>query len=918
MNIDGDTGTGGDDENFNNPEERVRRHNIIRLGILLCLFLIWFDVRGSQSERRPSTRTSTSHPSHQHASETRQIPSQYVSNLNEMSRRELMHQENIYNRNITGIFRGDWSSPNHKLQLGIVGSDAALMRSEHSKSAGNNSNKGVAVGGRTGGTGLRTMRPQNSALLHQPSSGKLIIQLKSSEITNIKDITYVYGVARMMGAGISYTDLLYPVKGVYLSNTGELHLLSAFDANDDLYLEIPKVSRKSNSSGITIIPPNKFPDGAFAFPRIGSGTPRPTAAPSSAPAVPPATARRSTANLFGESAISMTNTGRVLTEEDTSTLPHVRHSSLPESIRSLIPVLDYFTSAIETELDIRQGFEFIEKEHPHTVPGRRLAETVEEMEVEWNQFVQDSTTARSLQSILARSSNNSFSVKSFTMGEYPIKLILGKGVTKDESRPVASTDSGIIDESTGKPYFSGDLAAIEQGSTPEAFKNLQTAYTASLRDTKQPFCFLSLSFKTTPAEKRKMTSAESGNPNALMPIENSNIDSKQDKAAQIASGTELIPDSSSSSVSGPGSFVESFDGAVWSPVCGFEFNITATAYHLNVDVLQSKALIYSVIACIICITQIALIILQMRYAQTQAIATKMSILTISGNALVDALICVSHLLLSASIPGLFFQHFMWIAVLKLFLFCVFEMRTIVSIYQARYAQELAAEGWNGLRRRLASLHLRFYAAVFVAMFLALTMSMHPIYLVFLFYSMWVPQIIYNAMNGVRKAFHPAYLYGTGLSRLFIPLYFYGWPQNFISYVSDNKDVPSTATCITLVLWTVFQLAVLFCQDRMGSRFFVPKQWLPNSYNYFRSIPESARRLAAGDKDDEDEEDDIENGGLPECIICYNRIEETYGSYMIAPCDHLFHTQCLRQWMDVKAECPTCRAALPPADDDDDD
>jgi hypothetical protein len=32
----------------------------------------------------------------------------------------------------------------------------------------------------------------------------------------------------------------------------------------------------------------------------------------------------------------------------------------------------------------------------------------------------------------------------------------------------------------------------------------------------------------------------------------------------------------------------------------------------------------------------------------------------------------------------FFSHFMWVAILKLLLFGVFEMRTIIIVYQARY------------------------------------------------------------------------------------------------------------------------------------------------------------------------------------------------------------------------------------------
>ncbi|KDN52815.1 hypothetical protein K437DRAFT_253748 [Tilletiaria anomala UBC 951] len=33
--------------------------------------------------------------------------------------------------------------------------------------------------------------------------------------------------------------------------------------------------------------------------------------------------------------------------------------------------------------------------------------------------------------------------------------------------------------------------------------------------------------------------------------------------------------------------------------------------------------------------------------------------------------------------------------------------------------------------------------------------------------------------------------------------------------------------------------------------------------------------------------------------------------MVTPCHHIFHTSCLEQWLQVKTECPQCRAPLPP-------
>jgi hypothetical protein len=138
------------------------------------------------------------------------------------------------------------------------------------------------------------------------------------------------------------------------------------------------------------------------------------------------------------------------------------------------------------------------------------------------------------------------------------------------------------------------------------------------------------------------------------------------------------------------------------------------------------------------------------------------------------------------------------------------------------------------------------------------------------YSFWVPQIAHSTYTGTKHALHPAYLVGTSLSRCFIPLYFLGCPNNFLAmlavYVnpqylavlSDSAasaasgsalhhagslaDLPaaSVSACWVLVLWTAAQVGVLLLQSAFGPRFFVPKQWLPQRYDYRRPIPASIR------------------------------------------------------------------------------
>ena len=59
-------------------------------------------------------------------------------------------------------------------------------------------------------------------------------------------------------------------------------------------------------------------------------------------------------------------------------------------------------------------------------------------------------------------------------------------------------------------------------------------------------------------------------------------------------------------------------------------------------------------------------------------------------------------------------------------------------------------------------------------------------------------------------------------------------------------------------------------------------------------------------------DDADPARSPDCVVCMAPVElpAAPGTYMVTPCGHIFHADCLRQWFNVKMQCPTCRAAVP--------
>lgn len=103
-----------------------------------------------------------------------------------------------------------------------------------------------------------------------------------------------------------------------------------------------------------------------------------------------------------------------------------------------------------------------------------------------------------------------------------------------------------------------------------------------------------------------------------------------------------------------------------------------------------------------------------------------------------------------------------------------------------------------------------------------------------------------------------------------------------------------------------QTLILYLQHKYGPRFIIPKFLQPKQYNYYQ---------------------EYKPRDMEECAICLNslmmepeQLEQDLDkvllikTLMITPCNHKFHPTCLKNWMDVKLQCPTCRQTIPPWSD----
>lgn len=259
---------------------------------------------------------------------------------------------------------------------------------------------------------------------------------------------------------------------------------------------------------------------------------------------------------------------------------------------------------------------------------------------------------------------------------------------------------------------------------------------------------------------------------------------------------------------------------------------------------------------------------------------------------------------------------------------------------------------NTQARRDGALWARFYFIQMLIFFLSLHATSWPtplrsLYcnlLAFTYLSLWLPQIHRNIQRNCRKALRWDFVLGQSALRLLPLLYFYTVPHNILFVVPD----PPLAAALAAYLW--LQLCALASQELLGPRFFVPAGWAPDAYDYHPVLREgdeesadkgnlpigfteatSADNGAAGDASGA--KSGVAKAGLRvfDCAICMQNLEvpvvplggvaegeSALGAgvlgrraYMVTPCRHIFHSQCLEGWMRFRLQCPICREGLPP-------
>eukprot|EP00929_Paragymnodinium_shiwhaense_P083978 TRINITY_DN44889_c0_g2_i1.p1 TRINITY_DN44889_c0_g2~~TRINITY_DN44889_c0_g2_i1.p1 ORF type:complete len:581 (+),score=107.71 TRINITY_DN44889_c0_g2_i1:109-1851(+) len=333
------------------------------------------------------------------------------------------------------------------------------------------------------------------------------------------------------------------------------------------------------------------------------------------------------------------------------------------------------------------------------------------------------------------------------------------------------------------------------------------------------------------------------------------------------------------------------EGDIVSADCGFRLGFIVEG--LNLQRIGYKVMSYSIWSNTITAIQIRCFVLQIKHTEDGTSAGRLSMVGIALQALIDGYDSFLHLSLSAQSSHVF-NTFAVVSLFKFFLFSLLEVRYLLMIWRVRH-RDVFAEGWEAVRRELARVYSRFYGAFIAGLVIMANFLSWLEIFVFILQAYWLPQIILDLKKGTKNTFHPVFVAGMSITRCFGLLYLWGCPHGVFNgdVFPEIPGAPDPWFCVAVVLFQALQVGTMASQRILGPRWFVPWICLPNVYNYRR-----AAEVPVG----------------TECVICMGDVlPHAVGEQqrVTTPCNHRFHRGCLERWLDVKMECPTCRADLPP-------
>jgi hypothetical protein len=248
-----------------------------------------------------------------------------------------------------------------------------------------------------------------------------------------------------------------------------------------------------------------------------------------------------------------------------------------------------------------------------------------------------------------------------------------------------------------------------------------------------------------------------------------------------------------------------------------------------------------------------------------------------------------------------FLRFHWVSALICFMLLLIQ--PIVKCRISFYVGFVRAGGVmldaNQLLRHQLLFILKFSVAMTLTSYLAIFLiPFYQLYLLIFLYPVF--QIVYNCIeNDTKNCFSWDLQFCMIFPQLFYPVAIRSFSANIFTLYKDY------VFCSILTGLIIVQLFILYLQRAKGPCFFLPHCLKPNVHPYKQPI----NNLNGSDRTD-----------CPICFIPLVQQPDKFSDqiaplatkyYAETPCKHQFHESCLKLWMAIKLQCPSCLSKIPP-------